>query len=131
MIVPRLPEKLVTIGHIGGQRIQIVGIAHRPERHFRKGFAHVDYSNPRTVMTPNIKDYPFTDLVDCITGTLDFSPRVKAIFFNNAPPSLQGRFRLRVTFSEHPQGAVTDDSRLLRLSHNEIIVDYGVQSNGV
>jgi hypothetical protein len=51
MIVPHLPERLVTIGQIGTKRFQIVGIAHRPERHFRKGFAHIDYSNTRTVMT--------------------------------------------------------------------------------
>jgi len=50
MIVPRQPERLVTIGQIGTEQSQIVGIAHRPERHFRKGFAHVDYSNARTVM---------------------------------------------------------------------------------
>lgn len=50
MIVPRLPERLVTIGQICTDRFQIAGLAHRPERHFTKGFAHVDYSNARTVM---------------------------------------------------------------------------------
>jgi hypothetical protein len=54
MIVPRLPDNLATIRQGdqpgGASRFQIAGIANRPEKHVRKGFAHVDHSNDRTVV---------------------------------------------------------------------------------
>jgi len=50
MIPPRLPEKLATIWQIGTPRFQIAGIAYRPKSHVRRDFAHVDYSNDRTVV---------------------------------------------------------------------------------
>jgi len=40
----------VTIRQVGAPRFQIAGIANRPENLVRKGFAHVDFSNYRTVV---------------------------------------------------------------------------------
>jgi hypothetical protein len=60
MIPPRLPEKLATIWQIGTPRFQIAGIAYRPKSHVRRDFAHVDYSNDRTVV---IKGLSFRAIV--------------------------------------------------------------------
>ena len=73
--MPRLPEKLATIRQTGHPRFQIAGIPIRPEKHVRKGFAHVDHSNDRTVVVKNNKAWigttmarrrqsPLEDLMD-------------------------------------------------------------------
>jgi hypothetical protein len=55
MIVPRLPDKLATIRQISTPRFQIAGIANRPKKHIRQGFARVDFSNYQTSVKINIK----------------------------------------------------------------------------